>query len=261
MQLILQKCESADISWLDEFINFKELQVLSVIDSQQVVNNEPALFYDGHALSLNSSVDASSLPSYVDFNHPRVQYRLATSTRSEGLLKAIGLDKSSTQLSVLDATAGMGVDAYMLAASGCRVLMLEKSGVMAALLHNGLLRGRNSGEIKLNQELQNLSLNMVDSHDYLEFIKTGQEEAVDVITLDPMFPARKKSAKVKKAMAMMQELLPPNDDIESLLEKACSCAGKRVVLKRPGKISKQSDLKPDFQVPGRACHFQVFLTG
>ena len=102
---------------------------------------------------------------------------------------------------------------------------------------------------------------MVDAHEYLKLIQAGQAEAVDIITLDPMFPPRQKSAKVKKAMAMMQELLPPNDDIENLLEKACSCAGKRVVLKSPGKISKQSELKPDFQVPGRACHFQVFLTG
>ena len=261
MQLILQKCDPADISWLDEYINIKELRVLPEIDSLSIANKEPVLYYDALGLSLKSTVDENSSPSRVDFQHPRIQHRLATSTRSEGLLKAVGLDKNSSQFSVLDATAGMGVDAYMLAASGCRVLMLEKSGIMAALLHDGLKRGRNSGDTRLCQELQNLTLKRVDSNDYLELIKAGQEETVDVITLDPMFPPRQKSAKVKKTMALMQEFLPPNEDIESLLGKACECAAKRVVLKRPGKMSKQPDPKPDFQIPGRACHFQVFLTG
>lgn len=258
MQLILQKCDPADILWLDEFLDIKNLEIISEGISIPAETSGPIIHYDSKGLSMTFTQDQAVSPTRVDFLSKKLQHRLATTRRSEGLPKAAGLDKAKGPLSVIDATAGLGADAYILAALGCQVQMLEKSGLIAALLYDGLRRGLQEGAGDIRAHLGNMALVMADAHAYM----VSMEDDPDVITLDPMFPPRKKTARVKKDMALMQQLLPPNEDedIEQLLELACQRAKKRVVLKRPGKMEKHPKQKPDFQVPGRACHFQVFLT-
>lgn len=268
MQLLIQKCDLVDISSLDHLLNIKGLEVF--LHSKIL----PSDFYglilhvDQNGLSLSSSENPGASPTRVDFSDDALQYRLQTSKRSAGLLKAIGLDKYSLPLRVMDATAGLGTDAYIMAAMGCDVTMFEKSAVIATLLQDGLARGQASADAAVRNHLSRLSLNFADAGDYLDLIIKGPDcmphssnldQKPDVIYLDPMFPPRQKSAKVKKDMALLQKILPINDDIESLLDKALTSATKRVVLKRPGKQSKQASPKPDFQVPGKSCHFQVFL--
>lgn len=262
MQLIIQKREPVDISFLDEYLNIKDLQVF--LDKESLPENYTGLVLHctEEGLSLRSAADVKTAPTQVNFSSTSVQYRLNTSKHSAGLLKAVGLDKYPMPLCILDATAGLGTDAYIMAAMGCQVTMLEKSPIMAALLNDGLKRGLNSGDPVLRSHLQRLSLHFTDVYSYLSE-SGGQVNKPDVIYLDPMFPVREKTAKVKKDMALMQQLLPVNDDVEALLEKALRYAGKRVVLKRPGKANpktmKQANPRPEFQVSGKACHFQVYL--
>lgn len=263
MQLIVQKCEPVDISILEECIDINHLgvipQVLTLPEDYQGL----VLRLDEDGLSLHSTAGSPARPTRIDFLSGKLRHRLETSRRSEGLLKAIGMDKYSLPLRVIDATAGLGTDGFVMAAKGCEVLMLEKSGVMAALLADGLRRGRHAGDAVTNEYFQRLSLECGDANDFFGR-QAFRESPPDVIYLDPMFPPRRKSAKVKKDMALMQQLLPPNEDVETLVQKAREIAAKRVVLKRPGKASKgtsrKGGLDPDFQVPGKACHFQVFLT-
>ena len=268
MQLVVQKCELVDISGLDHLLNIKDLEVF--LDSEVLPADFSGyiLHVDQNGLSLSSSVNPTASPTRVDFSDEALQYRLQTSKRSEGLLKAIGLDKYSLPLKVMDATAGLGTDAYIMAAMGCTVTMFEKSAVIAALLEDGLARAQAAIDPAIRMHVGGMSLNFVDAGDYLASIldscavspdNSDQFEKPDVIYLDPMFPPRQKTAKVKKDMALLQKILPINEDIDLLLEKALVCAEKRVVLKRPGKLSKQASPKPDFQVPGKSCHFQVFL--
>ena len=66
--------------------------------------------------------------------------------------------------------------------------------------------------------------------EFLEF--EPESPQFDVVYLDPMFPARRKSAKVKKDMAALQELLGHQSDGSELLQHAKSLATKRVVVKR-----------------------------
>lgn len=60
--------------------------------------------------------------------------------RGEAVAKAVGI-KGSYLPDVVDATAGLGRDAFVLASVGCRVRMLERNPVVAALLDDGLTRG------------------------------------------------------------------------------------------------------------------------
>ena len=260
MHLITHKADTSEWAWLESYIDVAGAVV--VPPGELLPASVQGLFLEAGpaGLALRSAQALSTKPTRVDFLAKKLQYRLLTSRRNEGLPKAVGLDKSREPISVVDATAGLGSDAYILAAMGCQVLMLEKSAVMAAMLHDGLRRGLAGADPEQRQHLQRLSLLNEDTHDFLDG-QLEQSEKPQVIYLDPMFPPRKKSALVKKDMALLQQLLQPNRDVAELLEKACSLAGKRVVLKRPGKQERQPDPKPDFQVPGKACHFQVFLTG
>jgi len=268
MQLVVQKCELVDISSLDHLLNIKDLEVFLDSDILPADFSGYILHVDQNGLSLSSSINPTASPTRVDFSDEALQYRLQTSKRSEGLLKAIGLDKYSLPLKVMDTTAGLGTDAYIMAAMGCEIMMFEKSAVIAALLEDGLARAHTAIDPVIRRDVGRMSLNFADAGDYLSDMhdkcaaSQGSSDPItkpDVIYLDPMFPPRQKTAKVKKDMALLQKLLPINEDIDSLLEKALGCAEKRVVLKRPGKLSKQASPKPDFQVPGKSCHFQVFL--
>ncbi len=61
--------------------------------------------------------------------------------KGQSIAKAVGLNKGSTPR-ILDATAGLGRDAFVFASLGCHVQMIERNPVVAALLEDGLERAR-----------------------------------------------------------------------------------------------------------------------
>ena len=217
------------------------------------------LSYGDRGLALRQNRARPAGPTCVDFEDPALQYRLRTSGRKQGLGRAVGL-KSLKSPTVLDATAGLGRDAYILAALGCRVTMLERSPIVHALLEDGLKRGLEFPDMAMAQTLGRMSLHRIDAYQWLKDIESGQQQVPDVIYLDPMFPERKKSASVKKDMASLQCLLGPDMDLPGLLQLARECARLRVVVKRPG--AKHSfGLPPcSFQVSGKTSHFDVYLS-
>lgn len=191
---------------------------------------------------------------YVDFVEGAVAHRRKFGGgRGQLIAKACGL-KSGANPNVLDATAGLGRDAFVLASLGCTVTMFERSPVVAALLDDGLQRGYQDPEIGewLSQRLtlsHNNSLEglaqLTDSH--------------DVVYLDPMFPHRKKSAQVKKEMRVFQSLVGADPDADGLLELAINVATKRVVVKRPSYAGFLNEKKPSMQLDSKANRFDVYV--
>ncbi|SUC44898.1 Ribosomal RNA small subunit methyltransferase J [Providencia stuartii] len=131
--------------------------------------------------------------------------------RGEAVAKAVGIKKDYLP-DVIDATAGLGRDAFVLAALGCQVRMFERHPVVAALLDDGLQRGYQDSEIG-EWLKQRMSLIHASSITALANITTPP----DVIYLDPMYPHRQKSALVKKEMRVFQSLVGADDDADSLL--------------------------------------------
>ena len=175
----------------------------------------------------------------VDFLDAGLHYRLRTSGKRQGLAKAVGLDKvtAGRRLQVLDATAGLGRDALVLAWLGCEVIMLEQHPVMHALLADGLARGLRDADDAFRVVLQRLRLQLADARQWLVAGPGGDQASPDVVYLDPMFPPRDKSALVKKDMALLHQLLGSEQDLASLVVAARAAARHRVVLKRPdGKL-------------------------
>ncbi|MBE9562983.1 MAG: class I SAM-dependent methyltransferase [Proteobacteria bacterium] len=185
-------------------------------------------------------------PIYVDFINGTLGYRNKhNGGRKQPLAKAIGL-KHNNNPTILDATAGLGRDAFVLANLGCQVQMLERSPVIAALLYDGLQRFGNPTNLQLIHQ---------DTQDYL----STSVSKPDVIYLDPMFPHRKKSALVKKEMQILQTIIGADVDAVNLLTIALNHANKRVVVKRPKWATVLNNLAPTFCINNVNTRFDIYL--
>ncbi|MDB9810163.1 class I SAM-dependent methyltransferase [Planktomarina temperata] len=81
----------------------------------------------------------------VDFVTGAVAHRLRFGGgRGQDLAKAMGLRAGKTP-KIVDATAGLGRDSFLLASLGAEVTMIERSDVMHGLLQDGMARARQEG--------------------------------------------------------------------------------------------------------------------
>lgn len=193
-------------------------------------------------------------PIYVDFLHGKSAHRRKYGGGKNQLIaRAVGATYGSPTkqpLHVLDVTAGLGQDAFVLACLGCKVHMLERSPIIGALLEDGLKRAKTDLEFK---DIV-LTLTITDAIEYLKITKTQY----DVIYLDPMFPARTKSALVKKEMRILREIVGEDLDAKELLKLALTKA-KRVVVKRPRLAPIIPGPEPTLKFTGKSSRFDVYL--
>jgi len=230
---------------------------LKALEEEVQATDGPApwqLVFTEHGLVLRMTFEPSWGDIQVDFNSAALQYRKDKGGgKNEAIAKAIGI-KGNPHPLVVDCTAGMGSDSFVMASVGATVRMLERNVVIAALLENGLARGQDDVDIA-----QKLSLYHQDAADYLHSLKPN---SVDVIYLDPMFPHKKKSALVKKEMRAFQLLIGEDLDSERLLKIALNRAKSRVVVKRPNyaeAISLPDGKKPSMAIVSKKHRFDVYL--
>ena len=172
--------------------------------------------------------------------------------RGEAIAKAVGV-KGNYLPTVIDATAGLGRDAFVLASIGCQVTMFERHPVVAALLADGLDRAYQDPTI--GQLLQKQLRLIYNSS--LHGLSLYQDKP-DVVYLDPMFPHRPKSALVKKEMRIFQQLVGNDLDAEELLEPARRLAKKRVVVKRPDYAPFLANQKPTAEIKTKNHRFDIY---
>jgi len=176
--------------------------------------------------------------------------------RNQPLGRAIGL-KGGTSPSVIDATAGLGRDAFVLASLGCRVTLIERSPVIAALLRNGLARGMEDPEAgKIIRD--HMRLVEGDAVSYLT--QLVEHDRPDAIYLDPMYPHRGKAALVKKEMRWLRRLVGDDLDAPRVLAIALGHARRRVVIKRPRLAPPVEGPQPTVAIAGENTRFDIYLT-
>lgn len=226
---------------------------LRPLDEASVAEFEYYLQYGSKGLAIHCTHAAAAGAVMVDFSDVRLNYRVGNSARTQNIVKAIGI-KGADRPHVLDATAGLGKDAYLFASLGCEVQMLERSAIVHALLEDGLRRA-----VAGNEETASAARKMHLQHaDFLDIAASSAQ--FDVVYLDPMFPSRNKSARVKKDMYLLQELLGHEENNARLLPAALPLARKRVVVKR-GKLSPWlTSEKPDIEFKGSSSRYDVYLT-
>lgn len=213
----------------------------------------PQLRLDESGLSLLTG-NGSSIR--VDFVGGRMGYRRHHSIgRRQPLARALGLAKGLTDL--VDATAGMGRDAFVLAACGASVRMLERSAVVCALLADGLRRAHSTEATAAIAA--RMTLARADAADWLAGL--APQDAPEAVYLDPMYPHSGKSAQVKKEMQALRELLGPDTDSERVLDAALAVSRRRVVVKRPRGAEHLAGRRPDFCIDSPNTRYDVYLCG
>ena len=220
-----------------EKLNQKRRQQLSQIVTQPILllDEKDKLSWLSEGLSVAPEWD-------------KLQRRVVSAGRkSELLLQAAKLTADSE---VIDATAGFGHDSLILASTGAQVTMLEQQPLMALLLLAEQLRMSTLPNWqKLMSRLQIIN---TDALTYFKrfnnYLGADNEQAIDVIYLDPMFPEDSyqdsktgKGAKVGKHMQALHQLAhPPTlDEEQQLLQSAQAVVSQngqkqgRVIVKRP----------------------------
>lgn len=74
-----------------------------------------------------------------------------------------------------------------------------------------------------------------------------------------MFPARQKSALIKKKFQLLQQLEQPCTDEDALLHAAIASAPYKIVIKRPLKGAWLADRKPDYSLKGKTIRYDCIV--
>lgn len=229
---------------------------LTLAGAEQLQQPGFHLCLDDSGLSLRSGENPKSAVQ-VDFSSGAVAHRRKFGGgMGQDIAKAIGVS-SHYKPSVLDATAGLGRDSFVLATLGCRVQAHERNPQVAALLADGLARGAADADIA--DIISRMSLTFGSSHELL-VPAADEKDMPDVVYLDPMFDHDpKQTALVKKDMQAFRDVVGQDDDADDLLSRALACARCRVVVKRARKAEPLAGKKPTYDLTGKANRFDVYV--
>lgn len=192
-------------------------------------------------------------PVRVDFVEGALAHRrLQGGGSGQMIARAVGI-QPGVRPAVLDATAGLGRDAFVLAQLGCTVTLIERQPAIAALLADGMRRGRLDAEVApIIERMRLLEGNAI------EHLRAWADEAPQVVYLDPMFPHRTKASLVKKEMRVFRPLVGDDDDAPELLAAALALASHRVVVKRPRKAPAIAGPRPGYTLEGKSSRYDIY---
>ena len=196
----------------------------------------------------------------ADWTTPDLARRIEAGKR-QALARAIGLHKTRVegepQLRVLDATAGLGRDGYVLAALGAQVTLAERSTEVYALLRDAHRRALLLEAHRRAAE----RIDIIEGDAHALLAGAANHARWDVIYLDPMYPDDGKAALPSKEMQILRDLTGGDADADALLAPALSSARLRVVVKRPSKAPWLSGSKPSMAIEGTQLRFDVYRAG
>jgi 16S rRNA (guanine1516-N2)-methyltransferase len=166
-------------------------------------------------------------PLTIDFKSAALQYRQAKGGKRELLLKAVAVQPDRC---VIDCTAGLGVDSWLMAAAGCTVILLERSPVLALMLDDALRRSRQNPEIAAVAE--RMTLVATDAAVWLANVPKTVPATVDTVYIG---------------------------SVTDLLQAALATHCRRVVVKRPLTGGESEGLVPDYRLTAKASRFDIYL--
>lgn len=208
---------------------------------------EPELVRDERGLALVGA----GMELRGDFT--RMLPRLRQGRLQQELLVKAARIKGATEPTAIDCTAGLGEDSLLLAAAGFSVTMFERDATIAALLTDALERA--AADSRLAGIVSRMTLVAGDSLTGLADL----DFEPDVVFLDPMFPARTKSAAVKKKFQLLHHLEQPCEEEDALVKAALAVHPRKIVIKRPAKGPHLADMKPSYSIQGKAVRYDVLV--
>lgn len=229
------------------------LPVVDVMASKGAVH-ELYLVVSSDWIGIHDGNSTRSRPIVIDFSVNASELRRGEEpTRRQPLARAIGL--GSEPIRVIDTTAGLGGDSFLMARWGCSVTAVERSPVIGALLADGLRRALLCSLGSVRDAAERISLVIGDARTVLA--KGEPDGQWDVAYLDPMFPPKNKSAANKKELKMCRMLVGHDEDAGDLLETARRSVRKRVVVKRHRHAPPLS-MEPNHSYVGSRVRYDVY---
>ena len=213
-----------------------------------------SLQWGDDGLQLQELGPGASGPVRVDFVEGALAHRrLQGGGSGQMIAKAVGI-QPGVRPTILDATAGLGRDAFVFAQLGCDVSLIERQPIVAALLADGLRRAADDAEVgPIAQRM------LLQQGNAIELMRNWPADTPpQVIYLDPMFPHRDKSSLVKKEMRVFRPLVGDDDDAPQLLQAALALASHRVVVKRPRKAPCIAGAPPSYKLEGKSSRFDIY---
>ncbi|MFK7732813.1 MAG: class I SAM-dependent methyltransferase [Pseudomonadales bacterium] len=210
------------------------------------------LHFSGDRLCLSHSSKEHLQNIHADLSLNGHRFSSQKKLAHELLIKAIG-GVAGSSLRIVDATAGLGTDALLMAAAGHELTMVEQSPVLAALLEQAL--ALDSLEL---DSVPKLTLCKGDAVQRLP--ELADQICPHIVYLDPMFPTHGKSSLARKQLQALKELLPvvPARGEALLLETALQAASHRVVVKRPMRAHPLPGPKPGFSYKGKLVRYDCY---
>jgi len=189
------------------------------------------------------------LPDFhIDYLSGALGHRLRQGVHAAPMLaRACGVRGRSCP-HILDLTAGLGRDGMLLASLGCQVTLVERQPLVGLLLEDALLRAAQA----LPWVRERVELIVTDA------LESSDLPVCEVAYLDPMFPARDKTAQVKKEMQLFHRLVGRDSDSDRLLERARGLAHQRIVVKRPRKAPFLANRPPSGSITGKTTRYDIY---
>lgn len=184
----------------------------------------------------------------IDFVNDKINYnKKKLSIKNEPLSKALG--KGDKGLTLLDLSAGLGIDSFFLFQLGYGVTAIERNPVIYMALA--------CAEAQLPEpDHENIKFIFGDALDYLKNIKSSGLQ-FDVGYFDPMFPAKKSKALPRQEMVFFKKMVGEDLDADKVVEYAVkNKIFKRFVVKRP--LSAESYLKPAGCIKGKIIRYDIY---
>lgn len=192
-------------------------------------------------------------PLFIDFVGGAVGHRLRMGEgKSQALPKAAGF-KNGHVPQIVDATAGLGRDGFLLASLGAHVTLIERADALHAALADAIARAHAAGG-RYAEAAARMTLIHGDS---ITLLPTMTPET---ILVDPMHPPRRGTALVKKDMRILRDIVGADTDQTALMQAALAAAQKRVVLKWPVYGEPMPGIPAaSHQIIGKNTRYDVFM--
>lgn len=170
-------------------------------------------------------------------------------SHKQPIARAIGRSNQT----VVDATAGLGHDAFLMACLGWNVHAIERHPVIGLLLEQSVEDARLDPQLSMNMGSR-LQVHVDESIQWL----SRMESNPDVIYMDPMFEPRKRSALPRKPAQVLRKIVGHDDDVMDLFKIAMKTARNRVVVKRTDDARPLVE-DPDMCHRGKIVRYDVYL--
>jgi len=196
----------------------------------------------------------------ISFSTPKCLRLAKNPGKSTILGKALGLKTKSPSKTALDATAGLGSDAFHMACLGLEVTLLERLPLLAQALQRALVEAAHYEAV--SGIVRRMTLYQTDAFDFFsdeQIQSLSGSGYYDVIYLDPMFPASSQKRLSKKPMQTLQSVVGDDSDADALLPWAKRHARKRVVVKRHLRSPYLNGEKPDLIFSGKSHRLDVYF--